>query len=131
MKKCSYLFLTIIMIFNMLMPININAEETTEKFYEYNTYTVKYEIVNEWENNQNVKITLTNMSEDEIVGWAVGFDSTGEINDLWNGVVYKNNGTNYIIKNAGYNYVIAPDSSVEFGYTLNNAEGMPEKMMFV
>ena len=129
MKKWINIFLTSVMLLNLLIPIKIYAITATEKMYEYNTYTVKYEIVNEWENNQNVKITLTNTSEDEIVGWAVGFDSTGEINDLWNGVVYKNNRANYIIKNAGYNYVIEPDSSVEFGYTLTGENlDFPDKI---
>lgn len=56
MKKWINIFLTSVMLLNLLIPIKIYAITATEKMYEHNTYTVKYEIVNEWENNQNISL---------------------------------------------------------------------------
>lgn len=44
------------------------------------------------------------------------YNAHGEINGLWNGVDYSSSETEYIIKNAGYNYEIQPDQEVKFGY---------------
>lgn len=84
--------------------------------------------MNEWTNNQSVQVTVTNTDDEPILNWALKYDAKGEINDLWNGSVYKQENTDYIIKNAVYNYEIKPNQSVNFGYTLTGeALAAPDK----
>ncbi|MBQ8825998.1 MAG: cellulose binding domain-containing protein [Oscillospiraceae bacterium] len=117
--------LTICMHFINLTPIPISAI-TKDIVLKYDNYDIEYNIVNEWDEFQNIEITITNTSDKTFYNWALGYDAGGEISGLWNGTVYDNNGTNYIIKNAGYNYEILPDESVTFGYTLNNSMYKPK-----
>lgn len=39
--------------------------------------------------------------------------------NLWNASVYEQNADEYVIKNVGWNFEIAPNQSVTYGYTLN------------
>lgn len=106
------------MVLNVLVPINVNAEDMTRKFYKYDSYIIEYQIIESWANNQNINITVTNTGSEAIVGWALEYNAGGEISGLWNAAVYNCIDNKYIIKNSGYNYEIEPDDSVTFGYTL-------------
>lgn len=114
---------------NMLtiMPLDVSAEVGSHT-YTYENYEVEYAVLNEWEGNQSIKITVRNTGTESILNWAVAYRAGGEINGLWNAVSPKEN----IIKNAGYNYEIEPDKSVSFGYTLSgeNLE-LPEKFEII
>ena len=114
---------------NMLtiMPLDVSAEVGSHT-YIYEKYEVEYAVLNEWEGNQSIKITVRNTGTESILNWAVAYRAGGEINGLWNAVSPKEN----IIKNAGYNYEIEPDKSVSFGYTLSgeNLE-LPEKFEII
>lgn len=96
--------------------------ETGTTTYSYDGYDVEYSVLNEWDNCQTVEIKVTNMSDDSILNWAVKYDAHGEISNLWNAAVYDNQGEDYIIKNSGWNYEIAPGQTVNFGYTLTDYE---------
>ncbi len=96
--------------------------ETGATTYSYDGYDVEYSVYNEWDNGQTVQIKVTNTGEDSILNWAFKYDAEGEINNLWNATVYDQQGEDYIIKNSGWNYEIAPGQSVNFGYTLVNDE---------
>lgn len=96
--------------------------ETGSATYTYDGYKVDYTVTNEWFGNQNVNVTLTNISSESILNWALGYDATGEISGIWNGYVYSKSDEDYIIKNSGYNYEIEPYQSVNFGYTLSGNE---------
>lgn len=98
--------------------------EIGTRTYEYDRFNVTYTVTNEWSGNQNVTVALTNTSNEPILNWALGYSAGGEISGIWNGSVYScsSDSDNYIIKNAGYNYEIAPDQSVNFGYTLSGDE---------
>lgn len=91
MKKICNLLLVMIMVFNMFVPCTIFAEEITEKIYRYDGYTIKYEIANSWTNNQNINITISNIGDEPIIGWALKYDAGGEISGLWNGTIYSCN----------------------------------------
>ena len=124
--KCSKIIAiaNVILIYMMLFPfVKTSAEKN---MYQYDKCNIMYTVKNEWENNQNVEITIKNTGNEPVYNWSLGFDAGGEIAGIWNGTIYDNNGTNYIIKNAGYNYEIQPDESVTFGYTLNNSDSMPD-----
>lgn len=101
------------------IPVFAAAGNTT---YSYDGYDVEYSVYNEWDNGQTVQIKVTNTGEDSILNWAFKYDAEGEINNLWNATVYDQQGEDYIIKNSGWNYEIAPGQSVNFGYTLVNDE---------
>lgn len=92
--------------------------ETGTTTYSYDGYDVEYSVLNEWDNGQTVEIKVTNTSDDSILNWAVKYNAQGEISNLWNAAVYDNQGEDYIIKNSGWNYEIAPGQTVNFGYTL-------------
>jgi hypothetical protein len=101
-----------------ILPSIPAKAEIGSKIYTYDGYQVEYTVQNEWTNNQSVQVTVTNTDDESILNWALKYDAKGEINGLWNGSVYKQENTSYIIKNAGYNYEIKPNQSVNFGYTL-------------
>lgn len=111
-------FIAAIMCLTVFPNININADDENGEIFNYLGYSVEYKVVNEWEGNRNIKIKFTNTGSKPIYNWALKFDAGGEITGLWNGAVYYSIGTEYIIKNSGYNYEILPGESVEFGYTL-------------
>lgn len=120
MKKTCRLLLVMVMVFSIFLPINANAEEVTRMLYQLDGYTVEYHVVENWSNNQNINVTITNTGNETIEGWALKYNAGGEINGLWNAVIYDCTETEYIIKNAGYNYEIEPDNSVTFGYILTS-----------
>lgn len=92
--------------------------ETGTTTYSYDGYDVEYSVLNEWDNGQTVEIKVTNTGDDSILNWAMKYDAQGEISNIWNAAVYDNQGEDYIIKNSGWNYEIAPGQTVNFGYTL-------------
>ena len=102
----------------MFKDIPVNAVVDTGE-YTYDNYTVEYTVSNEWTGNQSVEVKITNTGEESILNWALKYDAKGEISGLWNAVSVSNEGNTHLIKNAGYNYEIAPDRSVTFGYTLS------------
>lgn len=102
--------------------------ETGAITYSYDGYDMEYSVLNEWDNGQSVEVKVTNTGDDSILNWAFKYDAEGEIGGLWNASVYNNQGENYIIKNGGWNYEIAPGQTVNFGYTLfGDDPAVPEK----
>ncbi len=110
-------FMVVLIFMSTFLNIPVFAENNIDLF-KYDDYVIKYSIVNEWDNHQNIEIKITNTGNETIYNWALGYDADGKISGIWNGTIYENKGTNYIIKNAGYNYEILPGNSVTFGYTL-------------
>lgn len=109
---------------NIVVSTTVIAQEDIENTvtYQGNGYTVYYTINNSWTGNQNIEIKIENTGVEKISNWALKYDAQGEINGLWNGKIAKNEDTQYIIKNAGYNYEILPNQSVSFGYTVSGDE---------
>ncbi|MDE6726998.1 MAG: cellulose binding domain-containing protein, partial [Oscillospiraceae bacterium] len=96
--------------------------ETSTATYSYDGYDVEYSVLNEWNNGQSVEVKVTNTGDDSILNWALKCDVEGEMYDLWNASVYANQDEDYIIKNNGWNYEIAPGQTITFGYTLTDNE---------
>ena len=88
--------------------------------YSYDGYDVQYTVINEWNNGQTVEVTITNTGDDSISNWAFKYDAEGEISNLWNASIVENQDTEYVVKNNTWNYEIAPDQSVVFGYNLTD-----------
>ena len=94
--------------------------------YSYDGYTVDYTVVNEWDSGQSVEVKITNTGEESILNWAFRYDTDGTINGIWNAMILENQGDDYLIKNNGWNYEIAPNQSVIFGYTLSDDFSAPD-----
>lgn len=101
------------------VPVSADIGKTT---YNYDGYSVDYNITNEWDGAQTVELTVSNTGTDSILNWALKYDTEGEINNLWNANLYEQNGSEYVIKNTGWNFEIAPNQSVTYGYTLNGSD---------
>jgi hypothetical protein len=107
------------------VPVMAQTGVTT---YNYEGYKVEYNVQNEWIGFQTIDVKVTNTGTEPIINWAFKYDAGGEILGVHNGEIFDNNGTAYIIKNAVHNYEIAPNSSVNFGYTLKSDNHVaPEK----
>ena len=114
---------------SVIAPINALADEETTASFTGDGYTVTYEVKSGWVHNQNVEVTLTNTSNEPLLNWALIYNAQGEINGIWNGVIFDSNESSYVIKNSGYNYEILPEDSVTFGYTLTGDElDIPESI---
>ncbi len=98
------------------IPVSADIGRTT---YNYDGYSVDYNITNEWDGAQTVELTVSNTGTDSILNWALKYDAEGEISNLWNADLYEQNGDEYVIKNVGWNFEIAPSQSVTYGYTLS------------
>ena len=98
------------------MPVSAETGKTT---YNYDGYSVEYNVTNEWDGAQTVELKVSNTGDESILNWALKYDTDGEISNLWNASVYEQNADEYVIKNVGWNFEIAPSQSVTYGYTLN------------
>lgn len=85
----------------------------------YNGYSVEYKVTNEWTGNQIIEVTVTNTGDELLADWSVGYNASGKINSIWNAQIYAEQGTEYILRNAGYNSEITPGQSVSFGYIVS------------
>ena len=121
--------ISLVLAATMTTPTYVFADEETVRTYEGEGYEVTYKVTGSWVGNQNVEITLANTGSEPLLNWALKYDAHGEIGGLWNGTVYSNDSTKYIVKNAGYNYEIMPEQTVTFGYTLSGEYmEFPEKV---
>ena len=119
---------TALAIATVAMPVIPAFAEAGTVSYSFDGYDVEYSVKNEWTEGQSIEVKITNTGDEPILNWAFKYDAEGEINGLWNASVYDSQETSYIIKNVGWNYEIAPDESVSFGYTLSDYSGTnPDK----
>lgn len=103
------------------------SAEIGKKTYNYDGYSVDYNVTNEWDGAQTVELTVSNTGTDPILNWALKYDADGEISNLWNADLHEQNGDLCIIKNLGWNFEIAPSQSITYGYTLSgNNLGLPD-----
>ena len=99
------------------LPAEAYAAGSAEsRTYEKEGYNVTYRIEGEWQDHHRIEITLQNTGDEPILNWALKYESSGELSDLWNSRLYERNEEFVIIKNSGYNYKIEPAGSVTCGY---------------
>ncbi len=134
MSKFKKIFATMIgtaMSANVLltMPFSVFADNISQTF-EFDGYTVGYEVENSWGNTEVIALTLTNTGTETIEDWMLYFDPNGEIQYVNDAVqMTTTNGIGYI-KNPGYNADIDPGASVEFHYAVNDCEEIPSDYKF-
>ena len=141
-----------------------NGEDIISKIYECDGYVIKYEIITEFDEElnighviyQNIRVSISNTSENLICDWRLYYDINGEnpIND-WvmlcdidsenSTDIYDTNSDyvnffyatftadengNQCIKSAGYNSVIPPNFTLTFEYEIYTTTGeLPEKII--
>ena len=132
MKRITSLILSLAIILNTAVGINLPAAAENESVKEYihDGYTVTYKVVSEWTGNQNVNVTIENTGEEEICGWAVKYETAGEIGGLWNGKIYSEDEDVRIVSAQSYNNVIYAGNKVTFGYIISGESfEFPEDMI--
>lgn len=104
-----------------------SAEETNSvQNFVYDDYEVSYQVTNSWGDTEVVSITLSNTGDSTIEDWMLYFDPNGEVQYTTDcQQLTTSDGISYF-KNSGYNADVAPDSSVTFGYAVNDCEAVPE-----
>lgn len=117
-KRRISTFLAAVFAMNMAAEIPAVADSENIRIYTVGDSRISYSVNDMWDGNQNVSITVTNDGDIQIDNWALKYDAKGVINNLWNGVTVSAEGTEYVVRNAGYNFAIQPGDSVTFGYTL-------------
>lgn len=121
-KKIVSLALCAAITANMLVSsVSASSYPATgeSQLYTYNGYSVEYKVTNEWTGNQIIEVIVTNTGDELLADWSVGYNAGGKINSIWNAQIYAEQGTEYILRNAGYNSEIAPGQSVSFGYIVS------------
>ena len=127
MKRIISVILTIAMFLGISIETFAAYGGEKSRAYQSENCTITYSIANEWSGNQQITISITNDGEETLRNWAVMFDNAGEITNIWNADVCKNDGKLCVIRNNGYNYEIIPNATVEFGFMLQGeALSLPE-----
>ena len=106
------------------VPCSVNAQEATQRVYTHEGYEIIYSVAGRWDNNQNINVTVSNIGEQDICGWAVSLVPGGEIYNIWNArVITCEDGENsagntaeYLIRSENYNGRIPVGGSISFGY---------------
>lgn len=114
MKRIISVILTIAMVLGISMETFAAYEGDKAHAYKSDNCTITYSITNEWSGNQQISVSITNDGEETLRNWAVMFDNAGEITNIWNAEVCRNDGELCVIRNNGYNYEIIPNATVEF-----------------
>ena len=105
--------MAVVMLFGIGAEAFAAYESDKVHTYESANCTIVYSITNEWSGNQQISVSITNNSEETLRNWAIKFDNTGNISNIWNASVLKNDGEMCVIRNNGYNYELIPNATVE------------------
>lgn len=97
----------------------VDVSKQNKDTYTADKFEVKYVVDSSWNDGYNGKFIIKNIGTEIIKDWKLEFDSENKINNVWGAEIEKNDGKNYIIKNAGWNKDIKPGESVEVGFFAN------------
>ncbi|MCR4691873.1 MAG: cellulose binding domain-containing protein [Lachnospiraceae bacterium] len=91
------------------------------------TENIKVENVVEqnWNNGQQGKIIITNLTNRTIEGWNLSFDYENQISDIWNAKIVNEQTGQYTICSSDYNYCIPTGKTVEIGYISSGEKEFP------
>lgn len=118
MKKVISFVLCFIFMLNLITQ-TVFADNTKDTaVFLSNDCIINYTIVNEWDGNQQINVSITNNSEEPIRNWAVKFDTQDSVINPWNALVYINADGICVLRNCTYNYEISPNESISFGFQL-------------
>ncbi|MBR4733903.1 MAG: cellulose binding domain-containing protein [Lachnospiraceae bacterium] len=80
-------------------------------------------VENNWGNGCKGAIIIRNNTDQIMEDWQLEFDCNGRLESVWDGQIVSNNEGRYTVKNAGYNYVIEPNSDRKIGFVLSAENG--------
>lgn len=78
--------------------------------------TASFTSVNDWGSGFTGNVTISNRGTAAINGWTLQFDFAAAISQVWDGQIVSHSGNHYVVRDAGYNSVIAAGQSVSFGF---------------
>lgn len=94
---------------------------TTTQTFEGKNCRVTFTLTSYWDTGYNANIKVENTGITTIQNWYLAFEHENAITNIWNAEISKHDGTNYVVKNAGWNQDIAAGGSVEFGISSDHA----------
>ena len=80
------------------------------------TIGVDFSIVNDWGTGFQSEIVITNQGNHQIEGWTLEFEFANEITQIWNAEIVSHMDNTYVIRDAGWNGEVAPNSSISIGF---------------
>ena len=107
-------------------PSNI-ALYVKKQVNDFEKCNIEFVKTNEWNGGCIGEIVIHNNSDKPIKNWSLEFTCDGNINGLWNGNITFSNGNKYKVTDAGYNYIIEPNSTIKIGVNLafNDSNSIP------
>lgn len=119
-RRILCLLLIIIMIVCCITPnINIITYAQSEITNLSSVCETNVVISNSWEGGYQAEITITNISERDIIDWYVTFNCEDTIVDMWNATLVSTENNVYEINNADWNSCISGNANVTFGFIAN------------
>lgn len=94
---------------------NVNSDNTEDGTSE--DYTIEYIVDSAWAGAFNATVKITNNTNETIEDWKLSFAFTGEITNIWCAEIEATQDGSYLVKNAGFNAAIAPETTVSFGFS--------------
>ncbi len=95
----------------------VNASSNADQYYDYDTYAVQYIVDGIWNDGYNVRVIVTNKTDQPINDWEIVFSSKDEIVNIWNANVAYNEENTYIISDNIWNKDVPANGCIEWGYT--------------
>lgn len=124
MKKRVRMLVVLFLMFHVWM---VYGEEQEDNL----SYDFKAVLVNQWEDKQQVQMSIKNTGKYSIENWAFCVNMDTEILNIWNAKEEKLAEGIYCIKNAGYNQDILPGETVEIGLIAKGDADIPQTIDFV
>jgi aryl-phospho-beta-D-glucosidase BglC (GH1 family) len=77
---------------------------------------VQFRVVNDWGSGFQASVSVTNTRSVPISGWTIEFDFAPSLTSVWDAKLVSRQGAHYVLKDAGYDSVIAPGATQSFGF---------------
>src|SRR5687767_4242851 len=71
--------------------------------------SVSFTVTSDWGSGFGTNVAITNTGTTPISGWKLEFNFAASINEHWNTKVLSHVGSHYVLQDAGYNSLIAPN----------------------
>jgi len=85
------------------------------------TGSVNFSVLNQWNNGFTGNVQISNNTTQTINGWELVFNAPFEITNIWNATIQSDLGDRYVINDLGWDGIITPGGSIEFGFNASNS----------
>ena len=95
------------------------------------TATAVFTVIGQSRRRTEAMVTITNMGTIPIGGWALQFHFSPKITSMTGAVIARHAGSMYVIRDAGYDGVIAPGSSASFQFKVSQRRlrSLPSRLL--